>query len=160
MSDRYPAEIHIGGSMPRALLDNLVKEIVATGASLDDYGGRIVTQEFVQEAIQEGQIIKLCDDQARYGSFEELEDFLVRHGIHFNLHCDAFCEYDGENVYFRGGKRLLSLPASQKGNILIRFEDIMNILNNQDMDDHRKLEALTKLVVPPETKPLEPIRLV
>jgi hypothetical protein len=160
MSDRYPAEIQIGGLIPRTLLDELVKEIVATGTSLDDYGGRIATNESVQEVLQEGQIVKLCDDQARYGRFDELEDFLVRRGIHFNLHCDAFCEYDGENVYFRGGKRLLSLPASQKGNILIRFEDIMNILNNHDLDDHRKLEALTKLVVPPETKPLEPIRFV
>jgi len=160
MSDRYPAEIQIGGPIPRMILVELVKEIVATGASLDDYSGRIVTQESVQETLQEGQIIKLCDDQACYGGFEELEDFLVRRGIHFNLHCDAFCEYDGENVYFRGGKRLLSLPASQKGNILIRFEDITNILNNQDMDDHRKLETLTKLIVPPETKPLEPVRFV
>lgn len=160
MSDRYPAEIHIGGPIPRTLLDELVKEIVATGASLDDYGGRIVTNESVQEVFQKGQIVKLCDDQARYGSFEELEDFLVRRGIHFNLHCDAFCEYDADNVYYRGGKKVLSLPASQKGNILIRFEDIMNILNNHNLDDHRKLEALTKLVVPPETKPLEPIRFV
>lgn len=160
MSDRYPAEIQIGGPIPRALLDELVKEIVATGASLDDYGGRIVTNESVQEVLQEGQIVKLCDDQAHYGSFEELEDFLVRRGIHFNLHFDAYCEYDGENVYFRGGKRVLSLPSTQNGNILIRHEDVVGLLNDNNLDDCSKLKALVKLVEPPETKPLEPIRFV
>ena len=157
MADYYPAEIHIGGPIARAVLDELVKQIIATGASLDGYGQHTVTDASIREALQEGQIVDLFDDRARYGRFDELEDFLVRHGIHFNLHGDAYSEYDGENVYFRGGQRVLSLPASQEGNILLRLEDIMNILNNNDLDDHGKLEALKELVVPPETKPLEPI---
>ena len=49
MSDRYPAEIQIGGPIPRTILVELVKEIVATGASHGDYSGGIVTQESVQE---------------------------------------------------------------------------------------------------------------
>ena len=160
MADHYPAEIHIGGPIPRAVLGELDKQIVATGTSLEGYGGRTVTDESTREALQEGRTIDLFDDRARYGRFDELEDFLVRRGIHFNLHCEAYSEYDGENVYFRGGPRLLSLPASQEGNILIRHEDIVNILNNHDLDDHGKLEALEELVLPPETKPLEPIRFV
>ena len=160
MADHYPAEIHIGGPIPRTILNELVKQIVATGASLGGYGERSVTDKSIRETLQEGQIIDLFDDRARYGRFDELEGFLVRHGIHFNRHCDAYSEYDGKNVYFRGSQRVLSLPASQEGNILIRHEDVVNILNNNNLDDHGKLEALTKLVVPPEIKPLEPIRFV
>ena len=119
MADYYPAEIHIGGPIPRVVLDELIKEVVATGTSLEGYDERSVTDKSIRETLQEGQIIDLFDYRARYGRFDELEGFLVRHGIHFDLHCDAYCEYDGENVYFRGGPRVLSLPASQNGNILI-----------------------------------------
>ena len=160
MADRYPAEIHIGGPIPRTVLDELVEQIVVTGASLDGYGENTVTDASISNILREGQIIDLFDDQAQYGRFEELEDFLVRRGIHFDLHSDAHCEYDGENVYYRGGQRVLSLPATQNGNILIHHEDVMKILNNNDLDDQDKLKALVKLVVPPETKPLGPIRFV
>ena len=158
MADHYPAEIHIGGPIKRIVIDELVKQIIATGASLNGYCENSVTDESAREPLKEGSIIDLFDDRARYGRFDELEKFLVRHRIHFDLHCDAYSEYDGENVYYRGGKKVLSLPAGQEGNILIRHEDIMNILNNNDLDDHGKLGALIKLIVPPETKPLEPIR--
>ena len=129
-------------------------------ASNDQHGLRVETDESLRDALQEDQTIELFDDRARYGRFDGLEDFLVSRGIHFDLHCDAYSEYDGENVYFRGGQRVLSLPASQEGNILIRHEDVVNIINNNDLDDHGKLEALTKLVNPPETKPLKPIKFV
>ena len=117
MADHYPGEIHIGGPIKQAVLDELVKQIIATGASLNGYCESSVTNESAREVLKEGSIIDLFDDRARYGRFDELEDFLVRHGIHFDLHCDAYSEYDGENVYFRGGQKVLSLPADQDGKI-------------------------------------------
>ena len=63
-------------------------------------------------------------------------------------------------MFFRGGQRVLSLPSDQSGNLLVCFDDVMAILDNENLDDQGKLEALRKLIVPPETKPLEPIRFV
>ena len=160
MSDYYPGEIHIGGPVPKTAIKELIEQIVATGASLDGYCGDIVTEETALKAILENKTIDLYADKARYGRFEELEDFLVRHGIHFTLHCEAYCEYEAEKVFYRGGKRVLSLPSDQSGNLLVCFDDVIAILDNEKLDDHGKLEALRKLIIPPETKPLEPIRFV
>ena len=160
MSDYYPGEIHIGGPIPQAAIKELIEQIVATGASLEGYCGGGVTEETARKAILENKTIDLCADKARYGRFEELEDFLVRHGIHFNLHCEAYCEYEAEKVFYRGGQRVLSLPSDQSGNLLVCFDDVTAILDNQELNDQGKLEALRKLIVPPETKPLEPIRFV
>ena len=160
MTDHYPAEIHIGGPIPRTVLDELVKQIVAAGASLEGYGERTVTDKSVREALREDHIVDLFDDRACCGRFDELEDFLIRHQIHFNRHCEAYCEYDAENVYFRGGERALSMPAAQEGDDLIRCKNVMDALNNDGLDDRGKLEALAGLVTPPETEPLELIRFV
>ena len=44
MSDHFPAEIYIGGPIPRALLDELIGVIVAEGVSLEDYGSPCATE--------------------------------------------------------------------------------------------------------------------
>ncbi|MFC1783811.1 hypothetical protein ACFL02_09550 [Planctomycetota bacterium] len=160
MSDYYPGEIHIGGPVPQAARNELIKQIVATGASLEGYCGGVITEETTGKALLVNKTIDLYADKARYGRFEELEDFLVTRGIHFNLHCEAYCEYEAEKVFYRGGKRVLSLPSDQSGNLLVCFDDVIAILDNEKLDDHSKLEALRKLIIPPETKPLEPIRFV
>ena len=160
MADYYPGEIHIGGPIPKRVILELIQKMVATGASLEGFGARAVTKITALQALRDNPIVDLYADQARYGRFEELEDFLVRHGIHFNLHCEAYCEYEAEKVYYRGGMKVLSLPSDQSGNLLVRFEEVSAILENDQLDDHGKLAALRKLIIPSETKPLEPIRFV
>ena len=144
MAEHFPAKIHIGGPVPRDILDELVDEIVSTEASLDGYADSAVTDESARKALQEGEIIDLYDDQARYGRFTELEGFLVKHGIHFDFHSDAYCEYDAENNYYRGGQKTINLPSNQNGDVLIHRDDIMSILNNNELNDRGKLKALTK----------------
>ena len=43
------------------------------------------------------------NDQATYGRFEELEDYLVEQGIPFTRNSEGFCEYPGETRFFRPG---------------------------------------------------------
>ena len=160
MADYIPAEIHIGGPIPRALLDTLIKEIVTTGASILDYGEKCATEEDVRDRLQAGKVFDLYDDRARYGRFDELEDFLVREGIHFDLHYDAKSEHDSQNLYYRGGQRVLELNATQNGKVLIPQDDIMKILSNPQTTDKNKLNDLMKLAAPPEMKPLEPVRFI
>ena len=159
MSDRYPAEIHIGGPIPRTLLDKLIQKVIEAGASLNGYDDGCATKDEIRVALREGNILDLFDCHASYGHFGELEEFLEQNGIHFNHHCEACYEYDAVNTYYRGG-RVLTVAATQSGDCLLSIADVLHILNNCDLDDPGKLEALTQLVVPPETKLLEPIRFV
>jgi len=159
MSDRYPAEIYIGGVIPRRVLDTLVRKITEAGVSLNGYDDDCATEDEIRAALKEGNTLDLYDCRAAYGHFDELEKFLIQHGIHFNHHSEACYEYDAENTYYRGGK-ILTMAATQSGECLLPVTDILEVLNNHELDDFGKLEALTRLAVPPETKPLEPIQCV
>jgi len=159
MSDRYPAEIHIGGPVPRTLLDELVRKIAETGASLNGYDDGCATEDEIRAALREGAILDLCDCHACYGHFGELEAFFIQHGIHFNHHCEAYYEYDAENTYYRGS-RVLTMAANQAGHPLLPVADVLAILNNTRLDDHAKVKALRGLAEPTEAQPLSPIQFV
>ena len=92
MSDRYPAEIHIGSPIPQTLLDKLIQKIMEAGTSLNGYDDGCATEDEVRAALREGNILDLCDCHASYGHFGELEEFLIQNGIHFNHHCEACYE--------------------------------------------------------------------
>ena len=157
MSDHFPAEIHIGGPIPRAALPGLFHAICAEGASLKDYDGPQATEESLEDAFREGQIVHLYDTQACGGQFDALEAFLVEHHIHFGRHNDAYCEFDAENVYYRGEGEPLVTPADQNGNRLVPCSDVLEILDGSS-DTEAKLNAIRNLVDPPQARPLTPIR--
>ena len=159
MSDRYPAEIHIGGPIPRTLFDTLVRKIMETGAFLNGYDDGTATEDKIRAALREGNVLDLCDCHACYGHFQELEGFLIQHQIHFNHHCEACYEYDAENNYYRGAK-VLAMAANQAGDCVLHVTEVLNILDNTDLDDHGKVKELRRLAQPPETQPLLPIRYI
>ncbi len=160
MSDHFAGQIDIGGPIPRAVLSRLISAVVAEGVSLEGYGGAYVNEEELQAAIQKGKTIRLYDDQACYGQFDALEAFLVKHRIHFDRYSEAFSEFSAEAVYYRGGKEAVVLPADQSGHVLLRFEEVTEILEDKSLDDGGKVKALRHLVARPETEPLAPIRFV
>jgi len=158
MSDRFPAEIHIGGPIPRQLRDQLIQAIVAQGVHLQDYGGPEATEEGLEPLIQEGEFLCLYDDQARYGEFDELEAFLVEHEIHFNRHSDGYCEHNAQWLFFRGSDAPLAMPAEQGAGILLYRENVAEILDDEEIDDQVKISQLRRLVYPPQLSELQPIR--
>jgi len=160
VSDYYPAEIRIGGPIPQIVLTELIRAIVDEAVSLDGYGGPDVTEEVLWQAFRQGAIVALYADQARYGQFDSLEAFLVKHRIHFDRYSEAFCEFSAEAVFYRGGKEAIILPADQSGHVLLRFEDIVGILDDSALDDGGKVGAIRCLVARPETEPLAPIRFI
>ena len=160
MSDYYPAEIRIGGPIPQIILTELIRAIVDEAVSLDGYGGPDVTEEALWQAFHQGAIVALYADQARYGQFDSLEAFLVKHRIHFDRYSEAFCEFSAEAVFYRGGEEAIALPAGQSGHVLLRFEDIVGILDDSALDDGGKVGAIRCLVARPETEPLAPIRFI
>ena len=160
MSDYFPAEIRIGGPVSRNRLGELTRVIVEEGVSLEGYGGPDATQDALQESLREGAIVALYADQARYGQFDSLEAFLVKHRIHFDRYSEAFCEFSAEAVFYRGGEEAIILPADQSGHVLLRFEDIVGILDDSALDEGGKVGAIRCLVARPETEPLAPIRFI
>jgi hypothetical protein len=160
MADHFPGEIHIGGPIPRAVLRKLICAAVNEGVSIEGYGGPDASDDDLQKAFQEGSIVRLYADQARYGMFADLEGFLVKRRIHFDRFSEAFCEFSAEAVFYRGGEEAIILPADQSGHLLLRFEDIVGILDDSALDDGGKVGAIRRLVARPETEPLAPIRFI
>ncbi len=160
MADHFPGEIHIGGPIPRSLLKKLLRAAVDEGVSVEGYGSPDADAEALRKAFQEGAIVHLYADQARYGMFAVLEQFLVDHRIHFDRHSEAFCEYNAEVVRYRGGKEAVVLPADQNGHVLLGREDIAAVLEDTLLEAPAKVEAIRRLVNQPDTAPLAPIRFV
>ena len=156
MSDHFPAEITIGGSIPRRLLDKLAGMIASEGVSIDwqyalDQAG---VRAAIETAAAKGETVRFTDDEACYGQFDDLENWLTSHGIDFDRHSDARYEYDGENVYGRGRKRPVIMTADQSGKDMVGADEIRKILASQAPTD-RKLAQIAKLVaVPPALTPI------
>lgn len=160
MSDHFPGEIHIGGPIPQAILQELIRASASEGVSLEGYGGPDASNDDLRKAFQEGAIVRLYADQARYGMFADLEKFLVKRRIHFDRSSEAFCEYNAEVVRYRGGKETVALPADQSGHVVLHWEEVLGILDDSSLNDRAKLDAIRRLVVRPETEPLGPIRFI
>ena len=92
--------------------------------------------------------------------FAVLEQFLVDHQVPFDRFSEAFCEYNAEVVRYRGGKEAIVLPADQNGHVLLGREEIAAVLEDASLEAPAKVEAIRRLVSPPETEPLAPIRFV
>lgn len=127
MSDYFPGEITIGGSIPRRLLTGLAGEIENAGVA-QGYGGVVVNavlaREILEQQAADGGTAYFCNDQARFGQFEELEGWLTRHGIDFDRHSDARYEWDAENVYGRGRKAPVTVSSNTGGKDLADAEEI------------------------------------
>lgn len=119
MGERMPAEILIGGQVPAALVPQLCAAISASGASLD-WGDPCFQPRAAQDLLDnctahdEAWLLQLCDAEASYGEFKELEAFLVAHGIAFDRFGDAKYEFDAEWVSFRPGIPLQVQPVNSQ----------------------------------------------
>jgi len=156
MSDHFPGEITIGGSIPRRLLDELAGMIASEGVSIDwQYTlDKAAVQKAIEEAGAKGETVRFTDDEAVCGQFEDLENWLTSHGIDFDRHSDARYEYDGENAHGRGRKRPVIMNADQSGNGLVSAKEVRRIRASQAPAD-RKLTQIARLAaVPPALTPI------
>ena len=176
MADCFPGEIVIGGKVPSAVLKEFLGEVVSAGASAGDYGdppfeGR--TAEELLDALDGNGHLRLADPEARYGQFEELEAFCVRHGIAFDRHSDARYEFDAENVVFRPGMEHPVVTASNNAGDSLADADAMRPvvrelarLATAGLTKGEMLSAVAKAskdleaVLPPDVEPLPPLEIV
>ena len=161
MADRFPGEIHIGGTL--RVTDHDPDDIDAFLAECceqpTDWGesahGDALTLDTIDQVIdQDTGWITFRNDQACYGVFEELEELCCRLDLSFDRNSDARYEYDGELVRWRPGmERPLVESATQSGNPLIdraRVEACLATLKAGRTEEG--IKALQELV--PQVAPL------
>ena len=176
MGEYFPAEITIGGKVPARLLEEFLAEIRSAGAKVGGYdGAEFACQdaEELRQALDESGHLFLVDDQASFGMFEDLEGFLVDNGIPFDRHTDTKHEFDAENVRFRPGmKRPARVSSNSLGDDLMDVDKVRPVakalarLATAGVNKERLLAAVLtvsrklKKVLPPEVKPLPPLKVV
>lgn len=106
MSDRYCAWIRIGGRIERSKIEPLLGEVQSSGVSL--VWGEPAFEPASADALVDAtkdDTLQLCDDQASYGEFPELEEVCRELGLAYTRFCEAWCGYDAEIVEWRPGMK-------------------------------------------------------
>lgn len=123
MADYMTAQITIGGGLPRRLVPGLCAAITKEGLSLEWGEARFCPQS-AQELLEvrcevDGRLyLRLCDDDAAYGEFDQLEAFLFRHGIPYDRQSEGKYEYDPVVVFFRPPHDPVALLATSAGRVV------------------------------------------
>ena len=160
MSDRMPAEMEIGGNLPRSLVDDLLGAIANQGATINWDACPTSHGELVAAAADRGGHLFLCKDEASYGAMEELEDFCREHGLPFNRSSDAKYEYDGETIMFRPGLEDRLFNSTQDGHLLVSAEALEQALAAAGDGNATAAAEELREVMGRNVPPLPPFRIV
>ncbi|HEV2968428.1 MAG TPA: hypothetical protein VGY55_00475 [Pirellulales bacterium] len=179
MSEPIPAEIWIGGKTRREQVPQLCKAIEDAGVALEwgDAYFAPETGEELETACQDKdgvRLLCLCDDQANYGEFKLLEEFLVRERITYRRKSDAKYEFDAEVVEHRPQVGQVRYPSDSSGQPFVPLATMMQIAATIDeaantAQGQTALELLRRLrnvqqllheALPVVVPPLEPFEIV
>lgn len=132
MSERMSAEILIGGQVPRSLIPELCAKITAEGVSLD-WGDPCFRPTSAQELLEncveheDSLVLQLCDDQASWGEFKDLEAFLVEHSIAFNRFTEGRYEFNFEWAAFRPGAAPQVFPTNSQREPQVSLKSVSDL---------------------------------
>lgn len=106
MSARYSTWIRIGGRIKRPHLDAFLKAVTEAGVSLEwgDHPFEPTSADDLVDVLQGGRLW-LCDVEARYGEFPELEETCRRLGLAYTRHTEGSCDCDAELLDWRPGMK-------------------------------------------------------
>lgn len=162
MADYFWAEIEIGGPIRRSLvtrLRELMKE-PAANYSADEVLTANLKQLFSDFDPATGYL-HLEDPDARYGQFEELEEFLRGEDVGYNRRSDGKYEFTPEEARFRAG---MAQPA-----IRYMTHEFAPVVSQREAEQARQLleaghasDALVKLreLVGPTLADLPPLQII
>lgn len=171
MADRMPAEIWIGGQLPRSLVDEF--PISDLRLDWDENPIDASSQEGILAARDEDGLLHFADAEAAWGQFEELEDWLREHRLPFRRHCSGRYEYLPELVESRPDLGVeIATMSDDDGKPLVRHSDLLPILDQMaklrqsDRPLPRQVQAWKRLanrlrkLVPPQLPPLPPFAII
>jgi len=174
MADRMAAQIWIGGRLSGGQAEDLCGAIADEGVSLD-YGDKTFrpsTPEDLIEACDESddddRVLRLCDDQASWGEFADLESFLQEHAIPYTRHGEGGGSYNGEIVEYRPGNDPVCISVDANGSPAVDIDAVRRVdkaldvaMRRLDTGDVRRAARWLKVArhslceqLPPAIQPL------
>ncbi len=173
MAERMAAQIWIGGKLSPDQADELCGAIAAEDVSLEWGGGQFSPsspEDLLQARVEhhDSQVLRLCDDQASWGEFNDLESFLREHAISYTRHGESGSGYNGEIVEYRPGSDPACVPVDANGSPTVDVaamrrvaKDLDTVLEQLDADAVRKAASRLKKArqslgkqLPPDIGPL------
>lgn len=164
MSDRYSAEIHIGGDIPRVLAKRLYNEIRDSGGGVDwgeDFPQHIKTLDELIRVWADQDAINVFHECARNGQFPDLEVFCERNGIAYDRFSSSYGDYTAESCHYRPGwDDPLTFMRGNDGEIVIGYEPVK--IAYEALRRGNFIRALNTLQphISPEIPKLLPVRIV
>ena len=174
MSDRMPAEIWVGGKLPRSLLTEF--PISDLRLDWDENPVDATSEEGVLSARDESGLLHFADCEAAWGEFAELEAWLREHNIPFQRQSSGRYEYDPCFVECRPdlpGKPDRYTLTTQEGAPVICREEIekalqsmARLVKDQKRSAEKRLAAWERIYqklsdsIPPKLPPLPKFEIV
>ena len=154
MSDRYCAEISIGGKVPKSKIAGLISAInsqecrTGWGGSPVDLGDpeeeldyaigklkELIWDEDKHTGDKKG-LLWLCDPEARWGELDEIRGYCDENDIGYHHFSEGYGEYDPEVKEFRPGwDEFDSYITDQDGNPMncgTQVSPLLDVLNHVD----------------------------
>ena len=137
MAERMAAQIWIGGRLSANLADELRGAIAAEYVSLEWGDGQFHPnnpQDLLQASVEhhDSQVLRLCDDQASWGEFADLESFLQEHAIPYTRHGEGGGSYNGEVVEYRPPADPVCTPVDANGSPTVDVDVICRVAKSLD----------------------------
>jgi len=179
MADRMAAEIRIGGKILADLVPELCGAISAANVGLE-YGEYGFAPDSADDLLAartdyDGRLLLvLCDDQACWGEFEELEEFLREKGIAYERSSEGKYEYSPTSLFFRPGTRPVEVETTPGRHPIVLADSVAKIersltraLSRLEQGEQKEaLAALRKVrgrlrgLLPPKIPPLTSLEIV
>jgi hypothetical protein len=160
MADRMPAKLTIGGPIPRSLVKDLCEKIRGESVSLDwdEELFEPASEADLQEALEDGRLV-LCDSEAIWGRFNDLERFLDRSHIAYDRHNSAKYDNEAELIRHRPGLGIFVDQSNDSEDILHSDKDVQQV--RALLKDGNLAKAMAKLdAMCPDVPELPPFTVV
>lgn len=151
MSDRLAAHISIGGRLARAKVPKLLDAIASSDVSLEwgDRCFRATSGEGLLNACKQGELI-LCDDQASWGEFPELEAACRKLGLSYDRFSEGKYEHDPEIVVWRPGMKepLIHRGSNSGESIYVPADEVKKALKHLEAGRAIKAKKILQKLCP------------
>jgi hypothetical protein len=160
MSERYSANIRIGGQITPKRIPTLL-EAIRTASVSHEWGDAPFEPNSAEEllaAVRDGHLF-LCDEQSRYGEFPELEATCQKLGLSYSRWAEGYCAYDAELVDWRTGMKepVVRVASNSSDATYVATEDVRKALKHLDAGNVARAKRLLQRLCPdiPALPPFE-----
>ena len=132
MADYSPASIIIGGKLKKRKLKAFLEVLNSCdfqGSNTDGPCSPENGEELLRELDTEGRL-DMWDESARWGRFEELEDFCEKNKLWFQRHTSGFYDHPEHIAFFRPGFKEARSADMVDGYDSFRREDVIEMLKD------------------------------